>query len=102
MKWRCGTDSSATATGWRVDTISISMLACCDDVSPKISAAQLSGLLFQFQLAGKPGSNYIVQTSSNLIGNNWISILTNLAPFTFVETNFLGYPLRFYRAQFAP
>ena len=85
-----------------MDTISLSTLVCCDDVSPKISAVQLNGPQFQFQLTGKAGSNYIVQTSSNLIGNNWISILTNLAPFTFVETNFFNYPLRFYRAQFAP
>lgn len=102
LKWRCGTDSSATATGWRVDSISLSTLMCCEDSRPTISAAQLNGAQFQFQLTGRAGSNYIIQASSNLLGNNWISILTNPAPFTFVETNFIGYPMRFYRAQFGP
>jgi hypothetical protein len=102
LKWRCGSDSSVGATGWLVDTISLSTLTCCDDVSPKISAAQISGPLFQFQLAGKPGSNYIVQTSSNLMLNYWVPILTNPAPFTFVDTNRPNFPVRFYRALFAP
>ncbi len=29
LRWRCGTDSSVSSTGWRIDTISISDALCC-------------------------------------------------------------------------
>jgi hypothetical protein len=51
---------------------------------------------FQFSLQGSAGSNYIVQTSTNLAGSNWISLTTNTAPFGIVDTN--AGPQRFYRA----
>ena len=53
---------------------------------------------FQFTLAGETGSNYVIQSSTDLTVSNWVSRVTNTAPFTFVETNFGLSPQRFYRA----
>lgn len=57
---------------------------------------------FQFQLTGSIGSNYIVQATTDLSLANWVSLQTNAAPFTFVETNVLALPQRFYRGRVAP
>ncbi|MEY4386236.1 MAG: hypothetical protein RLY20_1519 [Verrucomicrobiota bacterium] len=70
--------------------------------APMLTNALLSGAQFQFQILGTTGSNYIVQVSTNLADTNWISILTNPAPFTFGETNNLDSPQRFFRARVQP
>ena len=54
----------------------------------------------QFTLNGTPGSNYIVQASDNLTTPNWIPLMTNAAPFLFIDSNAL--PQRFYRGVVAP
>ena len=71
-------------------------------VAPTLSLPAYVGDQFQFQLTGTAGSNYVVLTSTNLADTNWISIWTNPAPFTFVETNATNFPLRFYRARVQP
>ena len=38
---------------------------------------------FQFQVAGVPGFNYAVLASTNMI--DWVPLITNTSPFTFVE-----------------
>jgi hypothetical protein len=50
---------------------------------------------FSFMISGNPGSKYAVQASTNLI--DWLSVQTNTAPFTFVDTNAAGFGQRFYR-----
>lgn len=70
--------------------------------APVISGAVITNGQFQFQLTGTVGSNYVVLTSTNLADTNWISIWTNPAPFTFVETNGTNFPLRFYRGRVQP
>ena len=55
---------------------------------------------FQFQVAGVPGFNYAVQESTNLI--DWVSLITNTAPFGFTDTNAAGSPQQFYRAIYSP
>jgi phospholipase C len=66
----------------------------------KLSAPQLTNALFQFSVSGTTGSNYIIQTSSNL--NDWLPILTNPSPFMFVDTNNPGRVPQFYRGVAAP
>jgi len=47
-----------------------------------------------------PGSNYVLQVSSNLI--DWTSIATNPATtntLQFADPNFSNYPSRYYRFQ---
>jgi Metal-dependent hydrolase len=70
--------------------------------APTLSAPVLNGGQFQFTVSGSPGSNYVVQASSNLNVSNWLSLKTNASPFSFVETNSGSYPQRFYRAVAFP
>lgn len=53
---------------------------------------------FQFAVNGDAGASYIVQSSTNLADGNWQSIVTNVVPFTFSDTNIMALPQRFYRA----
>lgn len=55
---------------------------------------------FQASLGGAPGSNYIVEASSNL--TTWTPLQTNASPFIFTDKNAVTLPLRFYRAHLAP
>jgi hypothetical protein len=55
---------------------------------------------FQFQVAGVPGFNYAVQESTNLI--DWVTLITNTSPFSFIDTNAAGTPQQFYRAIYSP
>ena len=58
--------------------------------------------VYWLALLGTPGSNYILQASTNLSFSNWVAIQTNPAPFSFIETNTGSFPQRFYRAVVAP
>lgn len=57
---------------------------------------------FVFTVTGTATSNYIVQATTNLSAGNWVSLRTNPAPFTFVDTNANGLPQRFYRGLVGP
>ncbi|MEI9961057.1 MAG: hypothetical protein WDM76_07945 [Limisphaerales bacterium] len=70
--------------------------------APSFSGISFENNQFQFTLNGTPGSNYVVQVSTNLTATNWISIQTNVAPFSFVESNANLFPARFYRGKIAP
>jgi len=52
-----------------------------------------------FGVAGVPGYNYVIQSSSNLL--KWISLETNISPFTFTDTNAVN-AAEFYRALYFP
>jgi hypothetical protein len=54
-----------------------------------------TGGQFSFLVSGNAGSNYVVQASSDLM--TWSSITTNVAPFTFTDTNTAAFCKRFYR-----
>ena len=56
--------------------------------------------VFQFSLAGIAGSNYVVEVSSNL--TDWVPLQTNVAPFSFADTNAASLPMRFYWAHPTP
>ena len=72
-------------------------------VQPQLTApAYTTNNQFQFTVTGQVGSSYVVQASTNLATPNWLSLRTNAAPFTFVETNAALYPLRLYRAMLLP
>ncbi len=70
---------------------------------PTLSAPTIvPGNQVQMTVTGTAGSNYVIQVSTNLVGNNWVSIFTNSAPFTFTDSNFNNLPEAFYRALVAP
>jgi hypothetical protein len=52
---------------------------------------------FRFNVEGKPGMQYVVQAATHPNSMDWVSIQTNTAPFTFVDTTAALCPVRFYR-----
>jgi hypothetical protein len=63
------------------------------------SAAQINGQ-FSFTVSGVPGSQYIVEASTNLV--DWSEVATNLSPFTFTATNTAQFNQQFFRAVYLP
>ncbi len=61
-----------------------------------LSATVYSSSGFRFNLSGTPGSPYVVETSTNLI--NWVAVMTNNAPFGFVDSGASQFSHRFYKA----
>lgn len=55
---------------------------------------------FTFNIAGVPGYDYVIQTSTNML--DWEAIWTNASPFSFTATNQLEFPFQFYRAVYQP
>jgi hypothetical protein len=55
---------------------------------------------FSFTVNGITGYKYIIQASTDMV--NWVSLQTNIAPFTFVDTKANQYPHRFYRSVYMP
>jgi hypothetical protein len=55
---------------------------------------------FLFSVTGRPGSNYVIEASTNL--NDWASLATNKAPFTFQDGSAVNFPRRYYRAVGTP
>ena len=72
--------------------------------SPRIllSLTNFSHTQLSFTLTGADGAKCIVQGATNLSSPSWTSLVTNQAPFTFVETNTSLSHQRFYRALVAP
>ena len=64
------------------------------------TAAPPSRGQFAFTVGGVTGYSYIVQVSTNLV--NWVSVTTNTAPFTFVDTNACQFKQRYYRSFHQP
>ena len=55
---------------------------------------------FGFQVDGVPGTKYVVQASTDL--KTWTSIRTNIAPFTFIDSNSVSFSERYYRSFYQP
>jgi DNA/RNA endonuclease G (NUC1) len=70
-------------------------------IAPSFSMLAFNNRQFQFTISGTTGSNYIVQATTNLNPANWITLLTNPAPFSFVDTNTV-FNQRFYRVEVGP
>jgi len=64
--------------------------------APVMKPLGLPGGQFGFSVSGTPGSQYVVQASTNLV--NWVSVQTNAVPFAFVDTNVASFRQRFFRA----
>jgi len=50
-----------------------------------LSVSTTAGGQFQFSVTGTPGTSYIVQSSTNLVGSDWVPLVTNVSPFTFTN-----------------
>lgn len=58
-----------------------------------------NGNVFKFTVNGQLGVSYVVQATTNISPAIWISIQTNIAPFTYTETNLFIYPQRYFKAS---
>ncbi|HTQ41098.1 MAG TPA: immunoglobulin domain-containing protein [Pirellulales bacterium] len=64
------------------------------------TSTQMTASGFKLLLSGPPGSNYIIQASTDL--KNWTSISTNAAPtgsVSYTDTAAINLPFRYYRAK---
>jgi hypothetical protein len=105
IRWRLGNDSSVSATGWYVDTVSISTgYSCCTGApQPSLTAMRYdkANHTFRFNVTGGTGYSYAVLGSTNLFDpSSWIPLGTNTSPFTFIDSNSPAFPQRFYRARY--
>jgi hypothetical protein len=64
--------------------------------SPTLSAPALTGSQIKFNLTGVPGSDYVIESSTNLI--IWTPFETNTSPFTVTLTNSIGISGEYFRA----
>ena len=69
---------------------------------PVLSAPVTTNGQFHLTVTGEPGSNYVIQASTTLLPESWTTLFTNAAPFTFIDTNLVLHPARFYRALLWP
>ena len=54
---------------------------------------------FQFTVTGTTGASYVVQAATNLASPDWIPLLTNAAPFVFIQSNAAAWGQIFYRGM---
>jgi hypothetical protein len=59
------------------------------------TVAKLPAGQFGFTMAGTTDAQYLVQASTDLV--HWVTLQTNSAPFTFVDSNASHFNRRFYR-----
>jgi hypothetical protein len=69
------------------------------------AAARLTALKgpdgqFSFTVSGVSGSQYVVQSSTNLV--NWVSVQTNASPFTFTDTSTVKLNQCYFRTIYLP
>ena len=57
---------------------------------------------FRLTINGWIGTNYIVQSATNLTAPVWVNLATNAAPFTYTQANASVTGQRFYRAKLWP
>ena len=76
-------------------------LAVYDSPTPTLQAPALSSNnQFQVSVAGVPGFNYALETSTDL--TNWIRLTTNTSTYLFSDTNAASLTQCFYRAVYLP
>jgi hypothetical protein len=63
-----------------------------------LGAPVRAGKQFSFTVSGPTNTPSVVQASTDLV--NWVSVQTNTAPFTFVDTNAASFSKRYYRTYY--
>ena len=98
-----GTSYATTGTS-RFDMVTVSGTSIIPNSTPAAAVLSASSFIagqFQMLITGTPGSNYVVQVSTNLAAANWLPLFTNASPFTFTDTN-ANTPQQFYRVLVQP
>jgi len=68
---------------------------------PVISLLTITNQQFHLTVSGSPGTNYLVEATTNLTTPVWLPVATNAAPFQFIDSASELVPQRFYRASVA-
>jgi hypothetical protein len=99
-----GTYATTGTTRFDMVTVSGTAIPPTNPPAPALLSACVfdTNRCFQFALSGTTGVNYVVQASTNPSASNWVSLLTNAAPFRFVDTNTSFFTQRFYRSLSLP
>jgi PKD repeat protein len=103
LRWRCGTDSSVSVTGWYVDSITIGGFSCCTGRPALLSPHRATNGSFTFTLAGNAGFNYAIEVTTNF--SNWLTVTTltnSTGQVLFTDTNSASLRLRAFRAKLIP
>jgi endonuclease/exonuclease/phosphatase family metal-dependent hydrolase len=88
----------ATSGTMRYDMVTVSGSSYVAATPAELIPAAFDNNQFAFTLSGSVGASYVVQISTNLATTNWISLFTNVSPFSFTDTD-LTMPQKFYRAN---
>ncbi|MBI5384035.1 MAG: trypsin-like peptidase domain-containing protein [Verrucomicrobia bacterium] len=80
LRWRLGTDSSVSSSGWSVDTLSVLDGYSCSRclASPlimNVRAVPPDSFVFSFTTA--TGQAYLVESKTNVTSTNWVLLQTN-------------------------
>jgi hypothetical protein len=68
------------------------------DGEPTFTALISTNNQFRFTVNGWTGTNYVVQSTTNLASPVWVPVVTNIAPFLFIQSNVNLSGQKFYRA----
>jgi len=100
LRWRYSKDEWVSAGQDRAWVDQVGFVPTV--VKPPTLAAPryLVGGVFRCEVAGSPGTTYVVLGSTNL--KTWTPLATNTAPFTFTDERAGQFPSRLYRARSAP
>ena len=82
-------------TAWNESDISAEISSQNPVPPATLGAAVRAGKQFSFTVSGATNSQYVVQATTDMV--NWVSLQTNTAPFTFVDTNAASFRQRYYR-----
>jgi Immunoglobulin domain len=77
------------------NSVMVSLTVYSTMAATLVPASHLIGQ-FALNISGVTNYPYVVQASTNLV--DWVSVQTNTAPFTFVDSNASQFSQRFYRA----
>ena len=94
-----GQSANNTITRQFTVTVVTTATAAAMPTTLATKAPPISGQ-FAFTVNGVSGYKYVVKVSTNL--TSWVSVLTNTAPFMFVDTNASQFNQRFYRSFYLP
>ena len=92
--------TSAYGTGGTVRFDMVTISGNPINTTPSLQVVGYSASQFLVGVQGPFGYRYALECSTNLV--SWDALGTNAAPFTFLDTNILSVPARFYRAHYIP
>lgn len=91
---------SVTVSNAAGSTNSIAVLSVYPTTAATLTSLTPANGQFGFAVNGVPGYKYVVQASSDL--QTWTDLQTNVAPFTFTDTNASSFSQRYYRTYYHP